>query len=181
MKAEFIGLAVAALLLYFPYVWCRLRHEKERDYALSWFMGPGARRDVIVALSVTLIPLTFVSMYWPPEWGQPGPHYPPLTRAIDGIGGGVAAAFIEETFFRGWLQTLLVRRMGVWVGIFLATLCFALSHLVVLTGWLRVATFFPGLIMALLRHRNGSVLPGIIYHAVCNVWAIWWSPIPALN
>ena len=62
----------------------------------------------------------------------------------------------------------------------LATLCFALSHLIVLTGWLRVATFFPGLIMGLLRYRNGSVLPSILYHALCNVWAVWWAPIPPL-
>ena len=178
MKFELIGLAVATLLLYFPYVWCRFRRESERQWGLSWFMGPGAWRDVILALAVTLLPLTFVSMYWPPEWGQAGPHHPSFSQALNSLGGGVAAAFIEETFFRGWLQTLLVRRLGPWLGIFLASLCFALSHLVVLTGWLRVATFFPGLIMGLLRHRNGSVLPSILSPALCNVWAVWWAPIP---
>ena len=178
MKAEIIGLIVAAVLLYFPYVWCRIRHEDEKEWGLTWYMGRGAWRDVLFALALTLIPLTFVSMYWPAEWGQGGPHAPTAAQIFDRIGGGVAAAFIEETFFRGWLQTLLTRRVGPRLGILLATLCFALSHLIVLTGWLRVATFFPGLIMAILRHRNGSVLPGIIYHAVCNVWAVWWAPIP---
>ena len=178
MKTALLSLAVAACMLYFPYVWCRLRGESERNWGLAWFMGPGAWRDVVVALLVTLVPLTFVSLHWPAQWGGPGPHHPSFWRALDNLGGGLAAAFIEETFFRGWLQTLLVRRLGSWRGLLLATLCFALSHLIVLTGWLRVATFFPGLVMGLLRLRNGSILPSIIYHAVCNVWAVWWAPIP---
>lgn len=173
-----VGLAIGAAMLWWPYAWCRHKGEAEKDWGLAWYMGPGAWRDVVLALALTLIPLTFVSLHWPVEWGGPGPRHPSFLRALDSLGGGVAAAFIEETFFRGWLQTLTVRRFGPWLGIFLATLCFALSHLIVLTGWLRVATFFPGLVMAILRHRHGSVLPAIIYHAVCNVWAVWWAPIP---
>lgn len=172
------GLAAAALMLYFPYTWCRLRGEDERDFGLKWFMGRGAWRDVILALVLTLVPLTFVSMHWPVEWGGPGPRSLRPWQALDSLGGGVAAAFIEETFFRGWLQTLTVRRWGPWAGIPLATLAFALIHLVTLVGWLRVATFFPGLVMGWLRWRHGSVLPSILYHALCNVWAVWWAPIP---
>ena len=173
-----VGLAVAAFMLYFPYFWRRRAGESERDWGLAWFMGRGAWRDVAWALVLTLVPLTFISMHWPVRWGGPGPHSPSFLRALDMLGGGIAAAFIEETFFRGWLQTLAVRRFGPWLGIFLATLCFALAHLVAIQGWLRVATFFPGLVMAFLRHRHGSILPSIIYHAVCNVWAVWWAPIP---
>ena len=173
-----IGLLVASFMLYFPYEWCRFRHEDERDYGLKWFMTRESKRDVIIALLVTLIPLTFVSLHWPYEWGGRGFKHPSLWQAIDNLGGGIAAAFIEETFFRGWLQTILIRKTGIYFGIFLATLLFALSHLIVLTGWLRVATFFPGLVMAVLRHRGGSVMPSIIYHAVCNVWAVWFAPVP---
>ena len=173
-----IGLLAAAFMLYFPYEWCRFRHEDERDYGLKWFMTRESKREVIIALLVTLIPLTFISLHWPYEWGGRGFKHPSLWQAIDNLGGGIAAAFIEETFFRGWLQTILIRKTGIYFGIFLATLLFALSHLIVLTGWLRVATFFPGLVMAVLRHRGGSVMPSIIYHAVCNVWAVWFAPVP---
>ena len=173
-----IGLLVAAFMLYFPYEWCRFRHEDERDYGLKWFLTRESKRDVIVALLVTLVPLTFVSLHWPYEWGGRGFKHPSLWQAIDQLGGGISAAFIEETFFRGWLQTILIRKTGIYIGIFLATLLFALSHLIVLTGWLRVATFFPGLVMAVLRLRGGSVMPSIIYHAVCNVWAVWFAPVP---
>ena len=173
-----IGLIVAAFMLYFPYEWCRFRHEDEKDYGLKWFLTRESKRDVIIALLITLVPLTFVSLHWPYEWGGRGFKHPSLWEAIDQLGGGIAAAFIEETFFRGWLQTILIRRTGIYFGIFLATLLFALSHLIVLTGWLRVATFFPGLVMAVLRLRGGSVMPSIIYHAVCNVWAVWFAPVP---
>lgn len=173
-----IGLIVAAFMLYFPYEWCRLRHEDERDYGLKWFLTRESKREVILALLITLVPLTFVALYWPYEWGGRGFKHPSLWQAIDQLGGGIAAAFIEETFFRGWLQTILIRKTGIYIGIFLATLLFALSHLIVLTGWLRVATFFPGLIMAVLKERGHSVMPSIIYHAVCNVWAVWFAPVP---
>ena len=173
-----IGLIIAAFMLYFPYEWCRFRHEDERDYGLKWFLTRESKRDVIIALLITLVPLTFVALHWPYEWGGRGFKSPSLWEAIDQLGGGIAAAFIEETFFRGWLQTILIRKTGIYFGIFLATLLFALSHLIVLTGWLRVATFFPGLVMAVLRLRGGSVMPSIIYHAVCNVWAVWFAPLP---
>lgn len=172
------GLIAAAFMLYFPYEWCKRRHESEEIYGLKWFLTKESKRDVIIALLVTLIPLTIITFHWPVEWGGRGLKHPSLWNALDALGGGIAAAFIEETFFRGWLQTLTVKKFGLYLGIFIATLLFALSHLILLTGWLRVATFFPGLVMAVLRHRGGSVLPSIIYHAVCNVWAVWLAPIP---
>ena len=176
--ANIIGLVIAAFMLYFPYEWCRYRHEDEKIYGLKWFMTKESKRDVIIALCVTLIPLTFISLNWPQKWGIAGPHRVPFWAALNNLGGGLAAAFIEETFYRGWLQTLLTRKIKAFAAIIITSLVFALSHLIVLTGWLRVATFFPGIIMGILRHRGGSVMPAIIYHAVCNIWAVWWAPIP---
>ncbi|MDR1730493.1 MAG: CPBP family intramembrane metalloprotease [Synergistaceae bacterium] len=172
-----IGFVVAAFMLYFPSWWCRRRRESEESYGLRWFMGPGAWKETIAMTLLTLIPLTFVSLRWPSEWGGPGPFHPSFWRALDLMGGGLAAAFIEETFYRGWLQTLAVRRWGPWVAIPLVSLLFALSHLFVSQRLLRVATFFPGLVMGALRYRHRSVLPSIFYHALCNLWAVWWSPI----
>jgi membrane protease YdiL (CAAX protease family) len=170
------GLIIAAFMLYFPYIWCKRRKESEEAYGLRWFMGPGAWRDTVTATLATLVPLTFVSFYWPSAWGAGGPFRPGALTALNLLGGGVAASFIEETFYRGWMQTLCIRKLGAWIAIPLVSLLFALSHLFVAPSWLRVATFFPGLVMGLLRHRGGSVLPAIIYHAVCNVWAVWWMP-----
>jgi membrane protease YdiL (CAAX protease family) len=171
-----VGFAIAVFMLYFPYIWCRRRGEPEEAYGLHWVMGRKAWRDTILATLLTLLPLTYVSLHWPPVWGKGGPFHPGLWTALNMLGGGLAAAFIEETFYRGWLQTLCVRRWGPWVALPAVSLLFALSHLFVAPSWLRVATFFPGLVMGALRYRNGSILPAIIYHAVCNVWAVWWAP-----
>ena len=166
-------------MLYFPYTWCSRRHESEESYGLKWFMTRQAKIDVAIALAVTLIPLTVIVMVMPRSWGG-GIKTPSFWDAVNILGGGIAAAFIEETFFRGWLQTLTVRKLGAVTGIIVATALFASVHLIANPSPLRLATFFPGVIMALLRHRNGSVMPGIIYHAVCNVWAVWFSPLPGV-
>lgn len=172
-----IGFIAASFMLYFPYTWCRRRNETEEAYGLKWFLTRRAKIDVIIALAVTLIPLTVIVMYMPRSWGG-GLKTPSFWEALNVLGGGIAAAFIEETFFRGWLQTLTVRKFGAFTGIIIATALFAAVHLIAVRKAVRLLTFFPGLIMALLRHRNGSVMPGIIYHAVCNVWAVWFSPLP---
>jgi membrane protease YdiL (CAAX protease family) len=171
-----VGFCVAAFMLYFPHAWCARRKEREEAYGLRWFMSMKARRETTFAVIGTLVPLTVVSWFWPVKWGGGTPFRLPVWTVLNLLGGGTAAAFIEETFYRGWMQTLMVRKWGPWVAIPLTSLLFALSHLFVAPSWLRVATFFPGLVMGLLRYRNGSVLPSIVYHAVCNVWAIWWGP-----
>ncbi|MBR0257908.1 MAG: CPBP family intramembrane metalloprotease [Synergistaceae bacterium] len=177
--ANVIGLIAAAFMLYFPYTWCRWKNEPEESYGLKWYVTRQAKIDVIIALVVTLIPLTVIVFMIPRSWGG-GMHTYSFWRTLDILGGGIAAAFIEETFFRGWLQTLAVRKFGTYPGIILATMIFASIHLIANPSPLRLATFFPGLVMAALRHRNGSVMPGIIYHAVCNVWAVWFSPLPGV-
>ncbi|MBQ3446556.1 MAG: CPBP family intramembrane metalloprotease [Synergistaceae bacterium] len=177
--ANVIGLIAASFMLYFPYTWCRRRNESEESYGLKWFLTGRAKIDVAVALAVTLIPLTVIVMYLPADWGG-GLKTPSFWDAVNILGGGIAAAFIEETFFRGWLQTITVRKFGAVTGIIMATALFAAVHLIAVRKAIRLLTFFPGLIMALLRHRNGSVMPGIIYHAVCNVWAVWFSPLPGV-
>ncbi len=177
--ANLIGLIAAAFMLYFPYTWCRWKNEKEEDYGLKWFLTKKAKTEVIISLAFTLIPLTIIVMYMPRSWGG-GIKTPSFWDTLNILGGGVAAAFIEETFFRGWLQTLTVRKFGVYTGIVISTMLFASIHLIANPSPFRLATFFPGLVMAALKQRNGSVMPSIIYHAVCNVWAVWFSPLPGV-
>jgi hypothetical protein len=112
------GFVAAGFMLYFPYFWCRRRNESEETYGLRWFMGKGAWRDALLSIVVTLVPLTFVSFYWPRSWGLGGPFRPSAWTAVNQLGGGLAAAFVEETFYRGWMQTLCVRKWGAYFAIF---------------------------------------------------------------
>ncbi|MBI3726014.1 CPBP family intramembrane metalloprotease [bacterium] len=79
-------------------------------------------------------------------------------------------AFPEEVFFRGALQpSLLPSRPH--VSIVLVSAVFALAHVVFQEDHAaaRLLVFFPSLVFGWLRLRTGSVLPGIFFHALCNV------------
>lgn len=90
----------------------------------------------------------------------------------------LVVALPEEFFYRGYLQTRLskawgegrVRLLGAQVGrAFWATqVLFALGHLAELHVW-RLGVFFPALLFGWLRARTGSIVPGIIVHALSNL------------
>ena len=168
-------LGVAMLFLYGPYLWCRWRREDPDRYGLRWTLSPEALRDGLLALTVTLVPLTFIALHWP---GQVLPRHPGWEEIWRWGLSGTTAAVIEETFYRGWLQSLLRRRLGPWTAIPLVSLLFACSHLVLFPYPIFLATFFPGLVMGWLRERHGSVAPGTMYHGLANIWAIWFFPTP---
>ena len=166
-------LFIAAFMLYFPYIWCRAKKESPDVYGLRWFMTKDAWRNVIMLTIITLVPLTPIAMRWP---GEQIPYRLNLSAVFELLGSGVAAAFIEETFFRGWMQTILSRKIGPLPAIVAASFLFACTHLIINPSWVRFATFFPGLVMGWLRWRHGSVMPAILYHALGNVWSVWFFP-----
>lgn len=170
-----IALAVAAFMLYFPYIWCRLRREPRSTYGLGWELSRTALRNVLLALALTLVPLTVIALHWP---GQSLPRGTGPIEALPLALSGTVAAVVEETFYRGWLQTLAARRLGAPISIITVSALFAASHLIMHPYPLFLATFFPGLVMGYLRHRHGSVLPAILYHALGNLWSIWFFPLP---
>jgi len=166
-----ISFFIAAFMLYFPYIWCRIKKEPSDAYGLRWFMTKDAWRNVIVLTILTLLPLTPVAMRWPGI-----PYRLSYSTIFELLGSGIAAAFIEETFFRGWFQTIFSRKIGAFYAVIAASFLFACAHLIINPSWIRFATFFPGLIMGWLRWRHGSVMPAILYHALGNVWSVWFFP-----
>ena len=171
--ASIISLLIAAFLLYFPYIWCRVKKESPEEYGLRWFMTNDAWHNVILLTIFTVVPLTPVVMNWP---GGQIPYRLSYLTAFELLGSGIAAAFIEETFFRGWVQTILSRKIGAFYAIIASSFLFACTHLIINPSWVRFATFVPGLVMGWLRWRHGSVMPAIIYHALGNVWSVWFFP-----
>lgn len=83
----------------------------------------------------------------------------------------VIAAIVEELFFRGFLFSALEKTAPAWATILLTTLLFGILH-VVTGGPLGTMRFWPsigmGLILGLVRWSTGSVLPGLILHALHN-------------
>ncbi len=91
----------------------------------------------------------------------------------------LVVALPEEFFFRGYLMSRLEqvwpprRRLwgaGVGLSLWASAALFALSHLAVQGSPTTLAVFFPGLVFGWLRARSGSILPGTLFHALCNVY-----------
>lgn len=84
----------------------------------------------------------------------------------------------EEVFFRGYLLSRFEARFpsqrrlwGAAVGwpLLLTSLLFAIGHFLVDFQPARLAVFFPALAFGWMRSRSGSVAPGALFHALCNL------------
>ena len=161
---------VFAFFLYFPYGWCALRGESPEKYALLWRLSPSSARELLFVTVGALVPLTIVSLLFFTRFLPPW-H---AERILPGILSGLAAAVAEETFFRGWLQTLFAKKFSEWRSILLASFFFGLAH--IFQSPAAMLAFFPGIIMGLLRSRHGTVFPAILFHWFGNIWSIWFYP-----
>ena len=90
----------------------------------------------------------------------------------------LVVAVPEEVFFRGYLLSRFEDRYpsrrhlwGAAVGwpLIITSVLFAMGHFLVDFQPARLAVFFPALAFGWMRSRSGSVAPGAIFHALCNL------------
>ena len=89
------------------------------------------------------------------------------------------AALAEEVFFRGYLQSNVLRLtnpvmdeprlLQQWLSIVISAVCFALSHVIVQGQIVSALTFLPGLVLGWLFIRTKSLLAPILFHGLANV------------
>jgi membrane protease YdiL (CAAX protease family) len=79
--------------------------------------------------------------------------------------GGVAAPFGEELIFRGVLYKLLRERWGLWPGVLVSSLIFALVHGDIAVG---VSAFVLGIILALVFEYSRSLWASVLVHVINN-------------
>lgn len=91
-----------------------------------------------------------------------------LERLLLLLLASVAAPFFEEIFFRGVLFRSFATRWRAVVGIVLSAMVFALVHPLPL-GFLPI--FVLGTIFAVIANQRGSLLPGMVAHALNNTLA----------
>jgi membrane protease YdiL (CAAX protease family) len=94
--------------------------------------------------------------------------------------------FVEETFFRGYIQRRLLERWSPAAAIFVTTVLFAIMHVM---PHAVVNAFVLGLWLGVLAWRTGSVWPGAVSHAFVNgAWNVWqigkvlgiFAPVPSV-
>lgn len=86
------------------------------------------------------------------------------------IAVSLAAGFVEELAFRGYLQRQFASRYGVTVGIVAQALLFGLAHSYQgVMPMIRVAVL--GLLFGLLAWARGSLVPGMAAHAALDIYA----------
>ncbi|MDL2297914.1 CPBP family intramembrane metalloprotease [Synergistaceae bacterium OttesenSCG-928-D05] len=173
LEIEIVAFIAGAFLLYWPYVWCWYRKESLDSYGLVWNFNKKDTVQTIILSVVLLALLTPISIIWP---GSNAPHMRSFEFVLKMGASGLAAAVIEETFFRGWLQTLFRRRFSAIPSIIMVNMIFAPIHLIAHPNPMSLLTFFPGLVMGALREKYNNIFPAMIFHLLGNLWAIWFYP-----
>ena len=90
----------------------------------------------------------------------------------------LVVALPEELFFRGYLWARLEakwpshwRVLGAPLGYtwLVSSAVFAVGHLAVDLDPHRLLVFFPALVFGWMRARSASIVPGLVFHALCNL------------
>jgi membrane protease YdiL (CAAX protease family) len=174
-----------------------LRHQ-ELDLA-SWGLEFGGllgreptdlARCLKRAASATLLALGLAVVTFPlyvggfMAWWQPERafDFSALPSAEEVLGQFLAVALPEEAFYRGYLQTALAQtalflRGGPvwnrWGPILSSSLIFALGHVLTEPDLTRLSVFFPSLLFGWLRARSFGIGASVIFHALCNLLALY--------
>ncbi len=83
---------------------------------------------------------------------------------------GLMAGVGEEIFFRGFMQSRLRQRWGVWPAILITSVAFGLLHF----DWIHSPmAFFMGLLLGWITEKTGSIRSSIVAHVVNNsTWVL---------
>ncbi len=114
-----------------------------------------AKPEALVALRTQLTPLKALLAHTRLEWRW----FTPLA---------VTAGICEELLFRGYLVWVLGAWLGVWVAASISVVSFGLAH-AYQGRQFGVRAFLAGVVMGALALATGSVLPGMVLHAVVDL------------
>jgi membrane protease YdiL (CAAX protease family) len=150
------------------------RIARESATAALWALG----------LAAIFLPPFWLGFVW--WWHIRTPFHAPRLTTFGGdlLGQLLVIALPEEAFYRGYLQSALdeawrprVRVLGAELGpsILVTSALFAAGHLCTEFNAGRLAVFFPALVFGWLRSRTRGVGAGLVFHAMCNLFASYLS------
>jgi membrane protease YdiL (CAAX protease family) len=142
-------------------------------------------KDSLVMLGWTcavLFPLTFCGLWVLKSFGLKPPLAPGLSQGRDWVYWlfyqFMYVALSEEVFFRGYLQSNILRlttpamgrlpRLHQWASIVISAACFTAAHIIIQGQIISVLIFLPGLVLGWLFIRTRSLLAPILFHGLAN-------------
>ena len=153
------------------YLLCRRRGRGVVDglklRAPAWMIAACGSLGVFMAFGATIV-------------AAGGDHKSPMVQLTQGPTGSFIMVFafvapvVEEVYYRGLLLPALTKTLGPWIAVPIIALWFGALHAMQLEGdWSVLAwVTMMGLIWTLLRHRTGSLLPGMTMHFCYNATAV---------
>ncbi|MGH7747003.1 MAG: lysostaphin resistance A-like protein, partial [Candidatus Dormibacteria bacterium] len=138
-----------------------------RPVATRWLLG-AVPLALAAYVLVVIAGLVGNSLFPQAHNGQPKAvrdafgHY----QLLAVVAVSLIAPFAEETLFRGFLFGWLRGRIPLWAALALSALVFSLAHGEVA---LLVPIFVLGCLLALVYERSGSLIPGMVIHAIFNL------------
>lgn len=138
-------------------------------------------RNVLLGLLMAMLTLSSILLasllteHFVLDWST----VPPL-RLVKGLTRGIW----EEVFFRGIVLVLFLRKYPKRKAVFWATLVFTLAHLgsFALEAMVDlVSIYFMGLLFTYLVLKTGSLLPGIVFHYVHDIFVFLVQNTPGAD
>lgn len=163
-EAAFIG---ASLL-----TWSALERRPFKDMGLT-ASTPFRSLAIGTGLGIAMIGTVFL-LLWPSPWLEvTGFRWDDTVflSVLSAIFGYLAVAAGEEIFTRGYVQSLLVERLGIWGGILATSLIFSLLHLSnPHTSWLSLVNLFlAGILLGVIKVATGNLWIPIGLHFTWNL------------
>jgi uncharacterized protein len=168
LAPQFVWFAVVGLFLL---DYTRAKFHQSLWQAIRW-NWPRHRWPVLVGIGfLTLVALQGLERLLPLPKNSPFDQF--FNRPLDAYAFAFLAIafapFMEELFFRGFLYPVLARRLGLWAGVLLTALPFALIHEPEYKAWGPVLIIFlVGVVLTLVRAKMKSVGASFIVHAIYN-------------
>ena len=132
---------------------------------LSWVLPPAILVAVLMfnAAYVAVVNQLGIDALQPQD--LPFDEFGPLALAVSGFLVVLAGPFAEEVFFRGFIQSGLVRRWGLVTGLIVSAAIFSIAHASVA---ILIPIFVAGLLIGWLYHRTGSLWSCVWVHGAQN-------------
>ena len=145
---------------------CHLRPVPFR--ALVWCALAGTALDVVVSVTISLLPLPEA---WFAGLEEQYQYLGETNIFLEILSTAVMTGLVEETIFRGLAESRIRRGAPGWLTVILSAFLFGICHgTPIAIGYAALL----GALFSVMNRRYGSILPSVITHIFFNAAALWF-------